>query len=199
MNNELILAVASIFTTFIVGLLSQRVMRQNAKFPIIQDVFKQQLEHIYTPMDKLLSFWHGVQPQELLNLLCQIVEKHYSLVPPEILKEIESLSSRTAVDVASFDRLRLMVSSFYNWTRKKLEYPYDPEKLNRRYEPSSGKKAEQNIHLAKTILIVMLLLAIGFILALIYSAKQNGWLLYTLFGCINICALFLCTILDRNS
>ena len=85
----------------------------------------EQLKNLYEPLDYLLSFSNYESAYELLHEIKSIISKNYRYLTPDIQNVINELCKKEDLSMSDFQELKILVSSTYNWLRKKLSYPYN--------------------------------------------------------------------------
>lgn len=102
-------------------------------------IYELQLNSLFAPMDKLLELPLRMNPQDILDELLTLIKENYTIVPPIILYEIQRLSLLETISNTSFEKLKEMTASYFNWLRKYLHYPYDREKIIKNCSPVGNK------------------------------------------------------------
>lgn len=132
-----ITAVGSIIT----GYIAVRAGKKSSSSLSSRELREIQLIELFEPMDKYLSFRIGLTPSELLKKIVFLVEQQYRNVPPSVFNEVNDLQRNADLSDKDFNKLRRIVSSFYNWLRKNLGYPYDSQKIDSDYTPPSDGRS----------------------------------------------------------
>ena len=98
-----------------------------------------QNRNVYAPMYKIFCLL-DIDYEKKIELTEKIMNNHYFLVPPILLKELQALENNNNDSGEEINKIRLIVGTLYNWTRKKLGYPYDPNKIVADYLPTADKR-----------------------------------------------------------
>ena len=183
MNIDLTTTIISSVSSIVVGFLALLAGRNDAGIVSRKELRKLQISNLLGPMDMLLSFSNCENPAELLRAITNISEANYDLMPETIKNAICVLRSKEALTWSDFDYLAEIVASLYNWTKKHIGYPYDPQKIVRKYRPATynAEKVEQ--------VFILILLAIspfptGLVLSLIFAGVTiPDWVL-RLYMCV---------------
>ena len=132
-KSALITAIASA----LVGFLGLRSSKSNS-VPTLREIRYQQLCNLFEPIEKVLN---RIDKSDLNDCKVEVEEIHQllianlKLVPSFLYREVSNLASRSHVYVYEIDKLREMNASLYNWHCKHLGYPYDSDKIVRKYAP----------------------------------------------------------------
>lgn len=124
MNDDILSAVISAIATIIAALLTSKNRRSNFKKKKSDDLSSIQLCELFEPLDMLFSLGTYKEIDELIHDVKTIVLKQYKIVPPMLIDDFKGLltsKNPTMDDIAQF---RMIVSTHYNWLRKKHGYPY---------------------------------------------------------------------------
>lgn len=102
-----------------------------------QEMLTRQLDYIFEPMDKLFVMNVNSTPAQLLLSAIVIIESNYKLVPQGILNKVLTIRTSKEITDSQINELAIIVSSYYNWTRKYLGYPHDPSKIVDKHTPAA--------------------------------------------------------------
>ncbi len=95
-----------------------------------KEVVRDQIFFVYEPIAVILESRTVLLNQTPLKETIQnIMEEHYSLISPNLLCLFRSILATDVCLKEIFD-LELMISSNYNWSKKKLGYPYDEKAID---------------------------------------------------------------------
>ena len=95
-----------------------------------KEVVRDQIFLVYEPIAIILESKTVLLNQTPLKEAIQnIMDYHYSLIPPNLLHIFRSILATDECLEEIFD-LELMLSSNYNWSKKKLGYPYDEKAID---------------------------------------------------------------------
>ena len=139
----------------------------------IKAIQREQLEKVFVPLDKLFFFSHS--PKEILEAAYNILNDNYALIPVPLWKELHSLhSDLMAGRPVSYDlrKLQSLCSTYYEWTRKELGFPYNAARINPKFSPSHSK-IQRAIAVFRGILFILLLALM--LLAFIASFFQTDF------------------------
>lgn len=103
--------------------------------PWKRGVMERQLLELYAPLDFALQSNLPADPSCLVLLIREKISDCYPIVPITIAEECERLSSLPKLTKDDLTTTTAMISSFYNWTKKRLGYPYEKEKIKNYYTP----------------------------------------------------------------
>lgn len=123
------------FCTFVGHVVGQR----NAATLSKKQIRERQLTNVLAPMDKLLSFSPCDDASDVLIRFGCIIEENYRDTPSAIIEEYKRLRRIRNVTFGQLQTLIVMVSSFYNWTKKALGYSFDSRKIRQEYTPISRR------------------------------------------------------------
>lgn len=154
--NEIYGALITGVFSLAVGFIGLWAGKKDAKSLSQNQILEAQLSNVWEPMEKLFNFSQTNVPLDTLKSLVDIVSANYKLVPQEIINEIYTLRKKARLDDRDFLKLKAIASSYYNWTRKTLGYPYNRQQIKMEYTPNSRVK----IILVVTINFVLLFLLI---------------------------------------
>jgi len=126
--NTVITAVSSIITEF----LRLYIGKRDTDSVTMNKIREKQLSDLYTPLELCLNFNRSTSSTTILEDAEKILTENLELVPPELLKEFQKISRTEYADISRF---KIATSSFYNWTRKYLGYPYDRAKIVSQFTP----------------------------------------------------------------
>ena len=154
MDPSIINTIITAFVSILTCLIGLHAGRKDSGSPSMKKVSEQQLEQLFLPMERLLSLGCQQDAKGLMSNLFQIIYSNLLFVPPVLLAEFRRISAIEDPMDSDFSKLREIVSSFYNWTRKALGYPYDKAAIKRRFIPTY----ERNAAISQVFLLLFLLL-----------------------------------------
>lgn len=154
--------------TLAVGCLGVYAGRRDAKSISIRQIRKEQLDNVWEPIEVLLSLNLFFDPEKAMQTIVQIVSENHKLIPREELLEIDHLRLQNHLKRESFDRLKIINSSYYNWAKKALGYPYAKNTIQIAYTPNS-KRAIALMVVWHTLAFLVILFAAFILLAYIAS------------------------------
>jgi hypothetical protein len=125
MSSDIINTFIVSITSVITCLLGLFIGRRDKDMPHIKEVRTRQLENLFTPLEKYFVFSLTTGAVPSIEFISSIIKENFELTPPAILNEFLVIKSNSNSGESDFWNMREMVSSFYNWTRKSLGYPYE--------------------------------------------------------------------------
>lgn len=166
--NEIYGALITGVFSLAVGFIGLFAGKKDAKSLSQKQILEAQLSNVWEPMEKLFNFSQAHSPLDTLKSLVDIVSANYKLVPQEIINEINALRKKERLDDRDFLKLKAIASSYYNWTRKTLGYPYDRQHIKLEYTPNSRVKI---ILVSTSSLVLLILLSCSVVV--LFSAAIN--------------------------
>jgi hypothetical protein len=158
-TNALIAAASSIIVCFI-GI---RFGGKDALSPSAKRIKEEQLQKVFSPIQKLLFFDKNLSSPESLAVLKSIVDENFPLLPPVLLNELSAVMSGSGK--VNPNKLSEIASSFYNWTRKSLGYPYSAKDIKPKLIPT----AERNATFKYVVRLLVFYLYSGMCLAFVWN------------------------------
>ena len=130
--NTAITAITSL-ATCLIGL---RVGKQDAVSPSAKKIREAQLNNLYLPLERcfLCASEDGIK--NALSQVQEIIYENLALVPETILNEFQKVTIIENPTVNDISALRRATSSFFNWTRKSMGYPYNHSAIKRNWVPT---------------------------------------------------------------
>ena len=126
--------------TLVVGFIGLFAGRRDAKSLSVRAIREMQLTNVWEPIEVLFEMNPAFETSDVIQAISTLVAQNHKLLPREILTEINRLRFLNELTQKDFNRLRVMNSSYYNWTKKALGYPYNRDKIKTFYTPNSGMK-----------------------------------------------------------
>lgn len=126
---EVISAIISALAGVIMGFFGWLAGKSNRT--VKKTLWDEQLKNLYEPLDYLLSFSNKKSAYELLHEINSIISEHYRYLTPDVQNELNILCKKEDLSMSDFQNLKMLVSSTYNWLRKKLSYPYNKTSIRR--------------------------------------------------------------------
>ncbi len=137
--------ICGVVTIFVRYVFDARLQRRG------RNVLLAQLENLYAPIDRLLVVGQDAQAKEAA--IRRIIDKHYALVPPELLAAWLRTQETHSDDALQF--FGGMVGTYFETARKKLGYPYDRERIDAGLVPrESTSKAAGKVALSISLLTI---------------------------------------------
>lgn len=130
--SAIITAGASVITTLL-GVWLRKII-SNSSLP--RSIRERQLIKLYMPLEICLHHSQELGQSTILDEAYKIMVDNIVLVPTQILNELESAQK----DISRIYHFKLVVSSYYNWTKKSLGYPFDGDAILPDYTPVSQKR-----------------------------------------------------------
>jgi hypothetical protein len=121
-------AVASIIT----GWIGQNIGKKEINTPQIKEIRELQLKNLYVPLEKCLNYKKVENQDDILSEVETILLQNLELVPHEIMDCFQAVKKSKEKDLSE---LKNAVSSFYNWNKKYLGYPYSKAKIIPKFTP----------------------------------------------------------------
>lgn len=141
------------------------------RFPIRKNariVREKQLQAVYLPLEKLLQ--SDLKTKRKLTAAKRIVSDNYLIFPPQIRKKIYALDNDPNPDLRE---LEVMVRSYFEWTRRNLNYPYDIWAIIGKYTPFYDRR---RFHFLCCVMIFLFVASFcGYVFTEAYF-KGNNWL-----------------------
>lgn len=185
--SALIAAIASI-ATCLIGLHSGATELVS---PPTRKLLDAQLLGLLAPVHKLLTFHDDNNWVSVCPLIRDLIDQHYALTPPLLLSKYQALASQDAPSETAVREFRTIVSSLYNWTRKKLGYPFDSSQIRKEFTPTHDQNQTIRGYFALGIFLAILLLLAGMLLTysdsfdsekLVDALPTIGSILFIYFG-----------------
>lgn len=129
----IIAATASILTC----LLGAKVGKARIFSPYQKEYLERQVFEFLAPIDKLLTFGTAKDWATIRSGVMSLIEENYALTPPLVLSECFPLLSYEKISEEQFIKLRTVVSSIYNWTRREIGHSYDRSKIKKEFAPTN--------------------------------------------------------------
>ena len=126
--NAIITATASIIT----GWIGQHIGKKELSNSRVKEIRELQLKNLYVPLEKCLNYKKVENQDAILSEIETILLQSLELVPPEIMDCFQAIKKDNRNDLSEFKNA---VSSFYNWTKKYLGYPYSKDKIIPKFTP----------------------------------------------------------------
>lgn len=133
-TTTLITAATSIFTYF-AGKASGTASNRKAHAA-------SELSNLYAPLETILQKAELKGVDATFKDVSDILEKNSVLVHPVVLDEFRRISELKEVELKDLEELRIIVSSFFNWYRKALGYPYKANDISKKYTPTYTRNAK---------------------------------------------------------
>ena len=99
-------------------------------------IMHEQLTKLLAPLDLLLSKTDGSDWKTLKKSITDLISSNYVFVPPLLLERYKNLIAFDSCPAEEYIEFCIAVSSFYNWTKRKLGYPNDKYQINKEYTPA---------------------------------------------------------------
>ena len=138
-ENSVLAALIAGISTVIVGLLSLFSSSKDTGAPSKKTIYEMELNAVWEPLDQLLSYQPISDSASILTKIELIVSENYKLIPPEFIREFTRLKQVRKLKPTDFSKAQEITSSYFNWIRKNLGYPFDKEKILIEYSPTSGR------------------------------------------------------------
>lgn len=141
MNLEIMKAVIAAAASVITCVLGLTVGKSNGgRKESSKDLAQEQLNKIFMPLDIVLT--SNSTPENKLIEVGKIVSNEYVLVPPELLKEWNTLSCKKTITDADLAFLKKWIGTRFEWARKVLGYPYDKKRIDKKLTPVYLRNSE---------------------------------------------------------
>ncbi len=162
--STIITAIASLVTC-VLGIYAGKSDNRN---PSIKKIREDQLFKVFSPLEQKLSLNSGYDPSLLISDIKEAIENNFPLIPPVFLDEFVKISKIENPTEADFEKIKSIISSFYNWLRKVLGYPYDEHEISPYIIPAIERKLKVMKGLSR------IFSALSFIL-IVSSMLENGF------------------------
>ena len=124
---------------YVFGLLKKDSSLFSLRFKLSKEVLHEQLSYVYEPLTKILDYSSETN-QELVAAASEIFDNHYLLIPNELKEPLSTLSRGSNLDRKQFIYLSAFVLTNYNWAKKVLGYPFDPEQIDKKLLPQYNQR-----------------------------------------------------------
>lgn len=141
MNNEnpVLAAVIAATAAIIVGFMNLHSSKKDTGTLSPKEIYNLALNTVWEPLDKIFTLHPTSDPQAKLQQIDIIVSDNYKLIPPEFIKEYRVLKQTDKLKESDFLRIKMISTSYFNWIRKNLGYPFDRTKIKTAFTPKSGR------------------------------------------------------------
>lgn len=106
------------------------------------NVYRKQLELLYTPIIQMFEY-----DEFKIDKCRKIIRDNLSIVPVDLVHEIHSCNGELL-------KIKHIVYSNYNWTRKRLSYPYEKNKIDKNHIPVAQRNQ---------VILIMIVLIVSFV------------------------------------
>lgn len=137
-DNPVLAAVIAGVSSIIVGILSLYSSKKEAPSPSKREIYIAQLNCVWEPLDKLLSFTGFTDPSNALQCISTLISENYKLIPNELLTAFSSIKQKQKLTKSDFRIITEISASYFHWTKRYLGYPYDRKKIKIEYSPRSA-------------------------------------------------------------
>ena len=120
-----------------VGLIGVYAGRKDARSIAQRKIYEMQLTELWEPIIKELLLSNAADPIDTYNKVQQITYQNYTLVPNDLLREIDRLGNKNELADADFTCVKEISASHYNWIRRSLGYPHDSRRIKLEHTPKS--------------------------------------------------------------
>ena len=164
-DNPVLAAIIAATSAVIVGFINLLSSKKDTAIPSQKEIYSSALNTVWEPLDKLFTLHSATSPQDKLHQIDTIISDNYKLVPTEFMKEYASLKQLHKINESDFTRIQMISSSYFNWMRKYLGYPYNEKKIKVEFTP----KTRRDILLSSLGYIALLLITIIVGLMVLFS------------------------------
>ena len=134
--NTAITACAGIITCLI-GIYAGK---QQSNHPTEKKIREQQLFQVFTPISRIFIFHENKDTLSIIEEISPIINRELHLIPPPMLSEFLRVKSLESPKPADLSELQFINTSFFNWSKKTLGYPYNEDEILYTLLPSHWKK-----------------------------------------------------------
>lgn len=128
---SLITAGASVITTLLGVWLGKMISNSSSS----RSIRERQLLKLYTPLEICLNYSPEIGKSTIIDEAYKIVISNLELVHTQVLDELKSAQA----DISRIYHFKIVVSSYYNWTKRSLGYPFDKGAILSEFTPISKK------------------------------------------------------------
>lgn len=163
METSIVTAIIAATATVLASLLTVRANRSRIFSPYKKEFMEALVFNFLAPMDKIMTFHAAQDWSDIRFDLKYLIDTNYALVPPQILSECTPLLSSEEIADEQFHKLRTIVASFYNWTKREIGCPYDHSKLKKEYVPVDEMLEKMKILFAVLVVFATIFFAVLFL------------------------------------
>lgn len=168
MNPTIISTIITAIASLVTCVLGIYAGKSDSRNPSIKKIREDQLFKVFSPLEQKLSLNSDYDPPLLISDIKEAIENNFPLIPPVFLDEFVKISKIENPTEADFEKIKLIISSFYNWLRKVLGYPYDEHEIYPYIIPAIERKLKVMKGLSR------IFSALSFIL-IVSSMLENGF------------------------
>lgn len=156
MDPIIISAIITALASALVGFLSLKGSKSSPA-PTLRDIRLKQLDLLFEPICQKFLTVDRSNPDDCkstVHSIYQIVTSNLRLVPPFLLKEVIRIEQLPVIEYSDMEKLEIMNLSLYNWHCKYFGYPYEADKIIRKYAPMYNRYLFFRMHINKLVYLI---------------------------------------------
>ena len=141
MDATIITAIINSIAGLAIGALGLRAGVARTQGSQAHEIRQKQLDELLTPLQKFLFYDPELESTDSITKIRTLTENCFEIIPPLLLTALEPFLANDTLPNASAKQLKPIVSSFYNWTRRSLGYPYNRRMIKANAVPHTERNS----------------------------------------------------------